>query len=100
MSTSISAVAPGIGRCWQRWLAVRASRAGIRFLALVMFPSHLAQAIGLLLVNALGVFAIVAPLVWLLEARRNTWDASDTISVAAVAILLLMTFGLSSNAMF
>lgn len=64
------------------------------------FPSHLAQAIGLLLVNALGVFAIVAPLVWLLAARRKTWDASDTISVAAVAILLLMTFGLSSNAMF
>jgi hypothetical protein len=63
------------------------------------FPSHLAQAIGLLLLNALGVFAIVAPLVWLLAARRKTWQASDTISVAAVAILLLMTFGLSGNAM-
>ena len=61
------------------------------------FPSHLAQAIGLLLVNALGVFAIVAPLVWLLAARRKTWQASDTISVAAVVILLLMTFGLSVN---
>jgi hypothetical protein len=63
------------------------------------FPSHLAQAIGLLLVNALGVFAIVAPVVWLLAVRRKTWQASDTISVAAVAILLLMTFGLSGNAM-
>jgi hypothetical protein len=62
------------------------------------FPSHLAQAIGLLLVNALGVFAVVTPLVWLLALRRKTWQASDTISVAAVAILLLMTFGLSGNA--
>ena len=32
------------------------------------FPSHLPQAIGLLLINALGIFAIVAPLVWLFVA--------------------------------
>ncbi len=64
------------------------------------FPSHLAQAIGLLLLNALGIFAVVALLVWLLAVWCKTWQASDTISVAAVAILLLMTFGLSGNAMF
>jgi hypothetical protein len=63
------------------------------------FPSHLAQAIGLLLVNALGIFAVVAPLVWLLAVWCKTWQASEGISVAAVAILLLMTFGLSGNAM-
>ena len=61
------------------------------------FPSHLAQAIGLLLFNALGIFAVVAPLVWLFAVRRKTWQASETISVAAVVILLLMTFGLSGN---
>ena len=61
------------------------------------FPSHLPQAIGLLLVNALGIFAVVAPLVWLLVAWRNTWQTSDGISVTAVAILLLMTFGIGRN---
>ena len=60
------------------------------------FPSHLAQAIGLLLINALGIFAVVAPLVWLL-AWRETWQASEGLSVAAVGILLLMTFGLSGD---
>jgi hypothetical protein len=64
------------------------------------FPSHLAQAIGLLLLNALGIFAVIAPLVWLLAAWRKTWREPEAISVAAVAIFLLMTFGLSSNAMF
>ena len=64
------------------------------------FPSYLAQAIGLLLLNALGIFAVVAPLVWLLAVRYKTWQPSDAISVATVAILLLMTFGLSGNAMF
>jgi hypothetical protein len=63
------------------------------------FPSHLAQAIGLLLLNALGIFAVVAPLTWLLAVRRKTWQTPEAISVAAVAILLLMTFGLSGNAM-
>jgi len=63
------------------------------------FPSHLAQAIGLLLLNALGVFAVVAPLIWFLAVRRKTWQVSEGISVATVAILLLMTFGLSGNAM-
>jgi hypothetical protein len=62
------------------------------------FPSHLAQAIGLLLVNALGIFAVVAPLVWLLAVWSKTWQVSESISVVAVAILLLMTFGLSRNA--
>lgn len=61
------------------------------------FPSHLAQAIGLLLLNALGIFAVVAPLTWLLVLRRKTWQTPEGISVAAVAILLLMTFGLSRN---
>jgi hypothetical protein len=61
------------------------------------FPSHLAQAIGLLLVNALGIFAVVAPLVWLLAVWRKTWQAPEGISVAAVAILLLLTFGLGRD---
>jgi hypothetical protein len=61
------------------------------------FPSHLAQAIGLLLLNAFGIFAALAPLAWLLAVQRKTWQASDGISVAAVAILLLMTFGLNGN---
>jgi hypothetical protein len=61
------------------------------------FPSHLAQAIGLMLLNALGVFAIVAPAIWLVAVRRKTWQASDGISVTAIAIFLLMTFGLSGD---
>jgi hypothetical protein len=61
------------------------------------FPSQLAPAIGLLLLNALGIFAILAPLVWLLALWRKTWQASEGISVGAVAILLLMTFGLSGD---
>ena len=61
------------------------------------FPSHLGEAIGLLLVNVLGIFVVVAPLVWLLAVWRKTWQASEGISLAAVAILLLMTFGLSRN---
>ena len=59
------------------------------------FPSHLAQAVGLVLVNALGIFAVVAPLVWLLAVLCKTWQVSESISVVAVAIFLLMTFGLS-----
>jgi hypothetical protein len=58
------------------------------------FPSHLLQATGLLLIDALGIFAIVAPFVWLFAAWRKTWQASEGISAGAVAILLLMTFGL------
>jgi hypothetical protein len=61
------------------------------------FPSHLADAIGLLWVNALGVFAVVAPIVWLLAAWRKTWQASEGISIAAIVILFLMTFGLGRN---
>jgi hypothetical protein len=58
------------------------------------FPSHLLEAIGLLLINALGVFAVVAPAVWLFAAWRKTWQVSEGISAGAVTILLLMTFGL------
>ncbi len=61
------------------------------------FPSHLPQAIGLMLLSGLGVFAIVAPVVWLVALRNKTWQASDGISVAATAIFLLMTFGLSGD---
>jgi hypothetical protein len=61
------------------------------------FPSHLALAIGLLLVNALGIFIVIAPLAWLFAAWRKTWQTSDGISVVAVAILLLMTFGIGRH---
>jgi hypothetical protein len=61
------------------------------------FPSHLVQAIGLLLVSALGVFVVVAPLVWLIALWYKTWQAPEGISVAALAILLVMTFGLSRS---
>ena len=60
-------------------------------------PSHPAQAIGLILLSALGIFALVTPLVWLLAAWRKTWQVSEGISIAAVAILLLITFGLSGD---
>jgi hypothetical protein len=61
------------------------------------FPAHLPWAIWLLLVNALGIFVIVAPLVWLFVACRKIWQASEGISVGAVAILLLMTFGMGGT---
>ena len=61
------------------------------------FPSHLPQAIGLLLINGLGIFVILAPFVWIFALRRKTWQASEGISLAAVVILLLMTFGLSRS---
>ena len=61
------------------------------------FPSHLVQAIGLLLINALGIFALVAPVVWLFAAWRKTWGISEGLSVGAIALLLLMTFGLSRH---
>jgi hypothetical protein len=61
------------------------------------FPSHLARAIGLTLINGLGMFAVVAPLTWLFALWRKTWQASEGISLAAVAILLLTTFGLSGD---
>jgi hypothetical protein len=61
------------------------------------FPAHLPQAIGLLLINALGIFAVVAPLVWLWVAWRKMWQASEGISLAAVAILMLMTFGMGGT---
>ena len=58
------------------------------------FPAHLPRAIGLLLVNALGIFAVVAPLFWLFVAWRKMWQAPEGLSLAAVAILMLMTFGM------
>ena len=61
------------------------------------FPAHLPQAIGLLLVNALGIFAIVAPLLWLFVAWRKSWQASEALSLGAVAILMLMTFGMGGT---
>ena len=67
------------------------------------FPSHLPRAIMLLLVNALGIFAVIAPILWLVLLWRKKWTAFEGISLAAIAILLLMTFtlgggGPSSNA--
>jgi hypothetical protein len=61
------------------------------------FPSHVAQAIGLTMLNGLGIFAVVAPLTWLLASWHKTWQTSEGISVAAVAIFLLTTFGLSGD---
>ncbi|MBO0695774.1 MAG: hypothetical protein J2P56_06695, partial [Verrucomicrobia bacterium] len=61
------------------------------------FPSHLAQAIGLLLINALGIFVVVTPILWLFAAWRKKWEVSESISVAAVVILLAMTFGLGGD---
>jgi hypothetical protein len=92
------------GAWYWKILAKRASGTGVEswyqvFSTSHPFPSHLAQAIGLLLLSALGIFAVLAPLVWLLTVQRKTWQASEGISVAAVAILVLMTFGLSGNAM-
>jgi hypothetical protein len=59
--------------------------------------SHLPRAIGLILLSALGIFAVIAPLVWLLAASTKKWQISEGISMAAVAILLLMTFGISGD---
>jgi hypothetical protein len=67
------------------------------FLAEHAFPSHLPQAVGLLLVNSLGFFAILAPIVWIAALWRKTWQVSEGSSAAAVGILLLMTFGLSRS---
>ena len=61
------------------------------------FPSHLPRAIALLLLNALGIFAVLAPIVWLVMLWRKRWQASEGISVAAVVILLLMTFTLGGR---
>jgi hypothetical protein len=61
------------------------------------FPTHLPQALGLLMLNALGIFAIIAPFVWLFVAWRKEWQASEGISVAAIAILSLMTFGMGGT---
>ncbi len=63
------------------------------------FPQHLPQAIGLLLLNSLGLFALVAPLLWLIMLLRRKLDLSDGVSLAAILILLLMTFGLGRNSM-
>ena len=52
-------VLAGIGEVGQRYACRELVRA---FNDVHPFPSHLPQAIGLLLVNALGIFAIIAPL--------------------------------------
>jgi hypothetical protein len=57
----------------------------------------LPQAIGLLLINALGIFAIIAPVLWLFVASRKMWQAPEGLSLAAVAILMLMTFGMGGT---
>jgi hypothetical protein len=67
------------------------------FSAPAPIASHLPQAIGLILLSALGIFAVIAPLVWLLVVSTKTWQTSEGISMAAVAILLLMTFGISGD---
>jgi hypothetical protein len=59
--------------------------------------SHWPQAIGLILLSTLGIFAVIAPLVWVLSASTKTWQTSEGISMAAVVILLLMTFGISGD---
>ena len=67
---------------WQGWLAVHPSRVGIRSsMPAHPFPSHLAQSdrFDLCLV-AVGIFAVVAPLVWLLAVWHKTWQASEGIS--------------------
>ena len=61
------------------------------------FPSRLPQAIILLLVNTLGIFVVLTPIVWILVLPRKTWQVSEGISLAALAILSLMTFGLSRS---
>ncbi|MEP7071697.1 MAG: hypothetical protein ABI839_04870 [Verrucomicrobiota bacterium] len=61
------------------------------------FPQHLPQAIGLLLLNSLGVFALLASMLWLAVLLRRNGELSEGLSLAAVFLLLLMTFGLSRN---
>lgn len=61
------------------------------------FPSHLPQAITLLLVNTFGIFVILTPVVWIFVMGRKKWQVSEAISLGALAILLLMTFGLSRS---
>ncbi|MGE5212197.1 MAG: hypothetical protein ACM3NN_00755 [Nitrospirota bacterium] len=67
------------------------------FNAVHPFPLHLPQAIGLLLINSLGLFALVAPIVWLFVAWRGMWQVSEGISLGAITILLLMTFGMGGT---
>jgi hypothetical protein len=68
------------------------------FAAPHLFPRHLALAMGLLFLNSLGVFAILAPILWLIAIWRRNWHLSDSVSLGAVAVLFLMTFGVSANA--
>ena len=57
------------------------------------------MAVGLLLLNSLGIFMVLAPLLWLIGLLRKKVELSDGVSLAAVFILLLMTFGLGRNSM-
>ena len=61
------------------------------------FPQYLPRAMGLLLLNSLGIFAVITPMLWLGALLRKKQELSDGVSLAAVFILLLMTFGLSRN---
>ena len=64
------------------------------------FPSYLPRAIMLLLVNGLGIFAVIAPVLWFVALCRKKWTAYEGISVGAIAILLVMTFTLGGSGPF
>ena len=57
------------------------------------------RALALLLISALGIFAIAGPAMWIAAAARREWQVSESLSVGAGLILILMTFGLGRNAM-
>jgi hypothetical protein len=67
------------------------------------FPEYLPRAIMLLLVNTLGLFILLTPILWVAVLWQKKWTAYEGISLSALIILLLMTFtlggsGPSSNA--
>ena len=101
-------IGPGVhldfsgGMWYWRSLAGMAKRTPVEgwysvFQAGDFFPQHLPRAAGLLLLNSLGIFAILAPLLWLAALLLGKRDISIGVCLAAVFILLLMTFGLSRN---
>ena len=60
---------------------------------------HFIRALALLLISALGIFAIAGPGLWIGAAAQRRWQVSESLSAGAVLILALMTFGLGPNAM-
>jgi hypothetical protein len=67
------------------------------------FPEYLPRAIMLLLVNTLGIFIVITPILWAVVLWGKKWTAYEATSLAALVILSLMTFtlggsGPSSNA--